>query len=299
MDEAAPTGGPSVMERLFESVQDEVGVRCPAGSPADDPPGVGVDDEGDVDEPGPGRDIDKISQPQTVGRGSMELSVHLIQRTGGRPVADRCPQRLASDRSPKAHVPHQPGDRAAGCGEALPPQLTPDLAYTIDTEVLLEHALDLDPQIGVPTDPVGQTGRIDALGEMGMIGRRGDRQDLADRLDPVGLTMIVDERDHGLNRRELDDCELRLGKISRRLAQDFIRLAELSVLTLQRLQTFGDFRPNAVTHAAVDLRLLDPLIERLRRAANLRSNRSHRRPPRGMILLMLENQPNSARAHLR
>ena len=70
MDEAAPTGGPSVMERLFESVQDEVGVRCPAGSPADDPPGVDVDDEGDVDEPGPGRDIGKISQPQTVGRGS-------------------------------------------------------------------------------------------------------------------------------------------------------------------------------------------------------------------------------------
>ena len=26
---------------------------------------------------------------------------------------------------------------------------------------------------------------------MGMIGRRGDRQDPADRLDPVGLTMIV------------------------------------------------------------------------------------------------------------
>ena len=48
-----------------------------------------------------------------------------------------------------------------------------------------------------------------------------------------------------------------------------IRLAEFSVLTLQRLQTFGDFRRNAVTHAAVDLRLLDALIERLRRAANL------------------------------
>src|SRR6202044_3979796 len=37
----------------------------------------------------------------------------------------------------------------------------------------------------------------------------------------------------------------------------------------------------------------------LRRAADLRGNRSHRRPPRGMILLMLENQPNGARAHLR
>ena len=37
MNEAAAAGRPSVMERLFEGVQDEVGVRPPAGSPADDP----------------------------------------------------------------------------------------------------------------------------------------------------------------------------------------------------------------------------------------------------------------------
>jgi hypothetical protein len=36
---------------------------------------------------------------------------------------------------------------------------------------------------------------------MGMIGRGGDRQDLAERLDPMEPTMIVDEGDHGLNRR--------------------------------------------------------------------------------------------------
>ena len=33
MDEAGAAGGPSVMERLFESVQDEVRMRCPAGDP--------------------------------------------------------------------------------------------------------------------------------------------------------------------------------------------------------------------------------------------------------------------------
>src|SRR5436190_23708364 len=36
---------------------------------------------------------------------------------------------------------------------------------------------------------------------MGMIGRGGDRQHFADRLDPMDLTVIVDERDHRLNRR--------------------------------------------------------------------------------------------------
>ncbi|TYL85883.1 amino acid ABC transporter ATP-binding protein [Bradyrhizobium cytisi] len=36
---------------------------------------------------------------------------------------------------------------------------------------------------------------------MGMVGRGGDRQDLADRLDPMRPTMIVNEGDHGLDRR--------------------------------------------------------------------------------------------------
>jgi hypothetical protein len=33
------------------------------------------------------------------------------------------------------------------------------------------------------------------------IGRRGDRQNLADRLDPVRFPVIVEEGDHGLDRR--------------------------------------------------------------------------------------------------
>ena len=102
MDEAAAVHWPPVMERLLQGVENEVGVRRPAGSPADDPSGVSVDDEGDIDEAGPGRDIGKIRQPQTVRRGSVELSAHMIQRTGNRLVADRRAQRLAPDRPPKA-----------------------------------------------------------------------------------------------------------------------------------------------------------------------------------------------------
>src|SRR6185437_11745926 len=132
MNEAAAAGRPSVMKRLFQSVQDKVRMGCPAGPPTDDPPGVGVDDEGDIDEAGPGRDIGEIREPQTVWSGSAELSVHVIQRTESRLVADRCPQRLAPDRPPKAHIPHQPGDRAASDAEAFPPQLPPDLAHAID-----------------------------------------------------------------------------------------------------------------------------------------------------------------------
>ena len=58
-------GPPAVMKRLLGRIQDEAGMRRPAGAPADDPPSIGIDDEaypersrgGDVDEPRPGRDI--------------------------------------------------------------------------------------------------------------------------------------------------------------------------------------------------------------------------------------------------
>ena len=44
-------GRTAIVERLFERIQDEAGVCRPAGPPAYDPPSIGIDDEGDVDEP--------------------------------------------------------------------------------------------------------------------------------------------------------------------------------------------------------------------------------------------------------
>lgn len=44
-----PDGSAGDRERLFHSIQDEAGVRRPTGPPADDPPSMGIDDEGDVD----------------------------------------------------------------------------------------------------------------------------------------------------------------------------------------------------------------------------------------------------------
>lgn len=64
VDETASMGGPAVvMKRLFQSIEDEAGLRRPARSPADDAPGVGVDDEGDIDKPGPSRDGDENPIP--------------------------------------------------------------------------------------------------------------------------------------------------------------------------------------------------------------------------------------------
>ena len=57
---------PSIMQRLFQRIEQEAGLRCARGPPAHDPAGIGVEDDGDVDEDGPSRDISEVEEPQDV-----------------------------------------------------------------------------------------------------------------------------------------------------------------------------------------------------------------------------------------
>src|SRR3954453_20132264 len=53
MHQAAPREGAPVVERLFQGIQDKAGLGRARHPPADDPPGEGIDDKGDIDEPLP------------------------------------------------------------------------------------------------------------------------------------------------------------------------------------------------------------------------------------------------------
>src|SRR5260370_7953566 len=79
--------------------------------------------------------------------------------------------------------------------------MPPGLPHAVDAEVLREDPLNLDLQFGVPLRTGRTLAGIDPLGDMRMVGRRGNRQHLADRLDPIRFPMIIDERDHGFTRR--------------------------------------------------------------------------------------------------
>jgi hypothetical protein len=81
---------------------------------------------------------------------------------------------------------------ATGDRDSFREELSPDLPDAVDPEVLLVHTPDLDLQGGITPGPCRQLGRIGAPGGMGIIRRRGDRQDAADRLDPVEGAMLVD-----------------------------------------------------------------------------------------------------------
>ena len=67
---------------------------------------------------------------------------------------------------------------------------------------------------------------------------------------------------------------------------------------LQGFQPLGDLAGHAGAHAAVALEPLHPLIERLRRAADLPSYRGNSRPTRGVFALVIHNQaPRAASPH--
>src|ERR1700712_1181481 len=100
------------------------------------------------------------------------------------------------------HALHQPSNLATRRGDGLALKLPPDLAHAVDLEVRVPDPLDVDLQVRITPRPGRQFGGIGALGCMLMVGGRGDRQDLADRLDPMRLAVTVDERDHGLDRRQ-------------------------------------------------------------------------------------------------
>ncbi len=194
------------MKCLFQRIQDETGMRRPAGSPANDPPGIGIDNEGDVNEARPGGDICEIRHPQPIGRGRIELPIDVIERARRGLVADRGAYWFASDHTLKAQFTHQPLDGAAGDGETLPPHLSPDLANTVHFEVLGEHARNRGLEILIAPRPRGQAIWILSLGNMLVVGGWGDRQNPADRLDPIGCPVIIDKRDHRLNGRS--SCEI-------------------------------------------------------------------------------------------
>src|SRR5262249_6733512 len=119
--------------------------------------------------------------------------------------------------------------------------------------MLVEHPPHLLLQGVVALLAMRPPGGIEALCDMGMIRRWGDRQHLADRLDPMSLTMIINERDHDFDRRSAPPPQNK-----RSPSQDLVGSSKLAVLALQSLQPLRDIAGNSGASTAIHLSLLDP-----------------------------------------
>src|ERR1700761_7004335 len=104
----------------------------------------------------------------------MKLAMDAIGRAPVRRIADGGANGLTANHSSQPQLAHQALHRAAGGGEAIPFQLPPYLAHSIDTKVLEEHSLHLDLQSLVALGPVGQQGRVASFGGVIVVRGWGD-----------------------------------------------------------------------------------------------------------------------------
>ncbi len=131
----------------------------------------------------------------------MELPVDVIERAWRSLVADRGAHVLATDHALQAQFPHQPFDGASGDRKALAVHLPPDLAYPIDAEVLGKDAHHLRLQILIAPGTNREPRWIAPLCDTLTVAGWGNRQNPADRLDPINIPMFVNEGGHRLNGR--------------------------------------------------------------------------------------------------
>src|SRR5205085_1772194 len=95
---------------------------------------------------------------------------------------------------------------AARFAQAFAAHLLPDFAWPIYAMVLVVDPTNDRAQDLVALSARRAACRIALLGFAAEIRRRGDRQDLADRLDPIGRAVLVDEGDHHFGRRSSSAC---------------------------------------------------------------------------------------------
>ena len=78
--EGGVTFGLAGIEGLLQGIEHEIGPHRAADQPADNAAGEDVDDESDIDEPPPGRNVGEIGDPQLVWPIHFELPIDAIQR---------------------------------------------------------------------------------------------------------------------------------------------------------------------------------------------------------------------------
>src|SRR5690606_31246724 len=177
-----------------QGVQDELGALGGGGRPADDRPGVHIDDERDIHDPGPGPHMREVRAPALVRAHGGEVP---LQQVGGAfmaIVAHGGADRFAAASAVKAEFTHQPGDGAARHLDSFTVQLPPDLTDAVDAVVVGVHPADVLLELLISQ---GTGAGPPALG--GVVGAGCDLQSVcgqhpADRLDPEHLLERVDER---------------------------------------------------------------------------------------------------------
>ena len=123
--------------------------------PADDQPGVGVLDRGEVQPPLAGAQVGDVSDPEHVRAGPVEVALDKVGGRGDPRDPDRRLEPLAGPDARDTGGFHQPGDPLARDPDlVLDPQLRVDPRDPVHAAALLMDQLDLLDQPSVSQRPV-------------------------------------------------------------------------------------------------------------------------------------------------
>ena len=135
--------------------------------------------------------VRQVCHPQLVWSLRGEVALDQVGGPVREPTRGRGVRRLAPGGAADPQLAHQAGNGAASYLDAFAVQLAPELAGSVDVKVRAEHTSDLDLQLLVTKTP-----RRGRAGPGHVVGGGGDRQQLADRLDPELCLVVLDVGDH-------------------------------------------------------------------------------------------------------
>src|SRR5262249_17010987 len=182
-------------------IQDQIRMHRAGDTPADDAARKHIDDESHVYESRPGRDVCEIGDPELIRPNGSEQALDQISRIF-RLVASDSGSAFATAHNPlQPERSHQSFDGTAGDGDAIPSQLPPNLAGGVDLEDIIVHASDFTRNLGIASKARRFSLRLSLSRFLFVVGRGGDRQLLADRLDTIRGSVLVDKRHHYFGRR--------------------------------------------------------------------------------------------------
>lgn len=180
---------------------------------------------------------------------------------------------------------HQPLDCATGHSNAFAGQLPPHFFCNVDLYIGLPDPFSLRAQHPVTPSPSTAFVRLAQQRRTPPIRRRGNLQDLAERLDPKGSAMLVNEALQDFSRRS-----------SSTWAKNALANFNISLARRNSLDPLGLTGRDSLTHASIDLCALDPFVQGLRHAANLGCDGLDGRPQRRVLSMALLHHPLPAHA---
>src|SRR5438128_2661894 len=100
---------PTLRDGHLQRGQDELSPEMGFHRPADHASAPDIEDDGEIEEAGPGRHVGDVRDPQLIRARAGELAVDEIRRRPGRLVAHRRAERLPPAHALQPGAPHQPG----------------------------------------------------------------------------------------------------------------------------------------------------------------------------------------------